>query len=137
MSDADAIAGGLDALVGQLQRLQLQAAQQYQSVVDALLRSGSRDVQQIEHTLDGLLDFCGHAPVLEMYRRLCRHYWDIDSAATADCVKAYRERWDSEEDGGQRDRRAEAVFGLPGHRPRLAGFGACTLEPAAGQAPVP
>ena len=57
MSDADAIAGGQDALVGQLQRLQLQAAQQYEPVVDALLRTGSRDVQQIEHTLDGLLDF--------------------------------------------------------------------------------
>ena len=100
MSDADAIAGGLDALVGQLQRLQLQAAQQYQPVVDALLRNSSRDVKQIEHTLDGLLDFCGHAPVLELYRRLCRHYWDIDPAATADYVKAYRERWDSEEDRG-------------------------------------
>ena len=100
MSDGNAIASGLDALVGQLQRLQLQAAQQYRPVVDALVRSGSRDVQQIEHTLDGLLDFCGHAPVLELYRRLC-HYWDIDSAATADYVKAYRERWDSEEEGGQ------------------------------------
>ena len=101
MSDADAIAGRLEALVGQLQRLQLQAAQLYQPVVDALLRAGSRDVQQIEHTLDGLLDFCGHAPVLEMYRRLCRHYWDIDPAATSEYVKAYRERWDSEDDGGQ------------------------------------
>ena len=101
MSDADAIAGGLDALVGQLQRLQLQAAQQYQPVVNALLRSGSRDVQQIEHTLDGLLDFCGHAPVLEMHRRLCRHYWDIDPAATSEYVKAYRVRWDGEDDGGR------------------------------------
>ena len=100
MSDGNAIASGLDALVGQLQRLQLQAAQQYQPVVEALLRTGSRDVQQIEHTLDGLLDFCGHAPVLAMYRRLCSHYWDIDPAATADYVKAYREQWDSEEDGG-------------------------------------
>ena len=99
MSDGNAIASGLDALVGQLQRLQLQAAQQYQPVVEALLCTGSRDVQQIEHTLDGLLDFCGHAPVLAMYRRLCRHYWDIDPAATADYVKAYRERSDSEEDG--------------------------------------
>lgn len=99
MSEFDAIAGGLDTFVGQLQQLQLQAAQQYQPVVDALVRTGSRDVQQIEHTLDGLLDFCGHAPVLEMYRRLCRHYWDIDPAATAYYVKAYRERWDSEDDG--------------------------------------
>jgi len=99
VSEFDAIAGGLDAFVGQLQQLQLQAAQQYQPVVDALVRTGSRDVQQIEHTLDGMLDFCGHAPVLEMYRRLCRHYWDIDPEATAYYVRAYRERWDSEEGG--------------------------------------
>ena len=101
MRNADAIDGGLDALVGRLQRLQLQAAQQYQPIVDALVRTGSRDVQQIEHTLDGLLDFCGHGPVLEIYRRLCRHYWDIDSAATSEYVNAYRERWDGEDDGGQ------------------------------------
>jgi len=100
VSDGNAIASGLDALVRQLQRLQLQAAQQYEPVVNALLHTGSRDVQQIEHVLDGLLDFCGHGPVLEMYRRLCRHYWDIDPAATADYVKAYRERWDNEEEGG-------------------------------------
>ena len=100
MSGGDVSHGELDALVGQLQLLQVRAAHQYQPVVDALLRSGSRDVQQLEHTLDGLLDFCGHAPVLALYRRLCRHYWDIDPAATADYVKAYREQWDSEEDGG-------------------------------------
>lgn len=100
MSDGNVSISELDSLVGQLRRLQLHAAQQYQPVVDALLRSGSRDVQQIEHTLDGLLDFCGHGPVLAMYRRLCRHYWDIDPTATADYVKAYRERWNSEEDGG-------------------------------------
>ena len=101
MSEFDAIAGGLDAFVGQLQQLQLQAAQQYQPVVDALVRTGSRDVQQIEHTLDGLLDFCGHETVLQMYKQLCRHYWDIDPVATAEYVNAYREYWDSEEHGGQ------------------------------------
>jgi hypothetical protein len=100
VSDGDVSHGELEALLGQVQQLQLQAARQYQPVVDELLRTGSRDVRQIEHTLDGLLDFCGHAPVLAMYRRLCRHYWDIDPAATADYIKAYRERWDNEEVGG-------------------------------------
>ncbi len=99
MSDGDVSHGELDALLGQVQQLQEQAARQYPPVVDDLLRTGSRDVQQIERTLDGLLDFCGHAPVLAMYRRLCRHYWDIDPVATADYIKAYRERWDSGDDG--------------------------------------
>lgn len=99
MSKGDVSQGELDALLGQVQRLQLQAARQYQPVVDELLRTGSRDEQQIKRTLEGLLDFCGHAPVLAMYRRLCRHYWDIDPAATVDYIKAYREQWDSEDDG--------------------------------------
>jgi hypothetical protein len=100
MSDGDVSHGELDALLGQMQQLQEQAARQYQPVVEVLLRTGSRDVQQIERTLDGLLDFCGYAPVLEMYRRLCRHYWDIDPDAAADYIKAYRERWDSENGEG-------------------------------------
>jgi hypothetical protein len=36
---------------------------------------------------------------LELFRRLCRHYWDIDPAATAGYVHAYREMWDSDEPG--------------------------------------
>jgi hypothetical protein len=65
------------------------------------LRSRSRDTRHIEHTLDGLLDFGGHEPVLQMYKQLCRHYWDIDPAATADYVNAYRQYWDSDEPGGR------------------------------------
>ena len=61
------------------------------------LKTPTPDAKQIEHTLDCLLDFCGHEPVLQLYKRLCRHYWDIDPAATADYIKAYREHWLSEE----------------------------------------
>lgn len=82
-----------------LRDIQRQAAQQYQPVVDDILRTRSRDTQHIEHTLDRLLDFCGDEAVLQMYKKLCRHYLEIDPAATADYVKAYREYWDSEESG--------------------------------------
>ena len=68
-----------------------------------ILRTGSRDARHIECTLDGLLDFCGHEPVLEIYKQLCRHYWAIDPAAAADYIHAYRERWDGDEQGGQGD----------------------------------
>jgi hypothetical protein len=33
--------------------------------------------------------------------RLCRHYWAIDPAATADYINAYREYWDSDAPEGQ------------------------------------
>lgn len=99
MSDDDMQA--IRTLAGSMRDLQRQAAQAYLPVVDDILRTRSRDTQRIEHTLDGLLDFCGHEPVLQLYKKLCRHYWDIDPAATADYVNAYREYWDSDEPGGQ------------------------------------
>ena len=100
MKDLDALCESIDAIAGRLADLQRQAAQQYKPLVDDILLSRSRDAKQIEHTLDGLLDFCGQEPVLEMFKQLCRHYWDIDPAATAFYVNAYRQDWDSESDGG-------------------------------------
>jgi hypothetical protein len=86
-------------LVDSMRELEQRAALQYRPVVDDILRTGSRDAHHIEHTLDGMLDFCGHAPVVLMYRQLCRHYWQIDPAATAYYIKTYRERWDAGEKG--------------------------------------
>jgi hypothetical protein len=88
-------------LVDTMRDLQRKAAQQYQPVLDDILRTCSRDAQHIEHTLDRMLDFCGDEAVLQMYKKLCRHYWDIDPAATAYYINAYREYWDSDEQGIQ------------------------------------
>jgi len=87
-------------LARSLRDVEQRAALQYEPVVDDILRASSRDARHIEHTLDGLLDFCGYEPVVLMYRQLCRHYWQIDPAAAVYYVKAYRERWD---DDGQGD----------------------------------
>jgi hypothetical protein len=84
-------------LVRGMRDIEQRAAQQCRPVVDDILRTGSRDAQHIELTLDGLLDFCGHAPVVVLYRQICRHYWQFDQAATAHYINAYRERWDSDE----------------------------------------
>jgi len=101
MSDYDALCKTVGALAGNLRDLQQQAAQQYQPVVDDILLTHSRDIRHIEHTLDRLLDFCGHEPMLRMYKQLCRHYSHIDPAAAADYINAYREYWDSDEAEGQ------------------------------------
>ena len=99
MSDDDMQA--IRTRAGSMRDLQRQAAQAYLPVVDDILRTRSRDTQHIEHTLDGLLDFCGHEPVLQLYKKLCRHYWAIDADATAYYINAYREYWDRDEPGGQ------------------------------------
>ena len=100
MTDDDAMQA-ICTLAGSMRDLQRQAAQQYKPVVDDILLTRSQDIRHIEHTLDRLLDFCGHEPVLRMYKSLCRRYWDIDPAATADYINAYPEYWDSDAQEGQ------------------------------------
>lgn len=90
------------ALARSVRDLDLRAEREYRPVVEAIMRSLSPSAAHIERTLDGLLDFCGHEPVLELYRQLCRRYWVIDPAATADYIRAYRERWADECEGGRR-----------------------------------
>jgi hypothetical protein len=101
MSDHGTLCKTIGALAGDLRDLQQRAAWQFQPVVDDILLTRSRDVRHIEHTLDRLLDFCGHEPVLRMYKQLCRHYSHIDPVATAYYINAYREYWDSDEPEGQ------------------------------------
>ncbi|MDZ4253254.1 MAG: hypothetical protein U1A72_11870 [Sulfuritalea sp.] len=97
MNDYSALLKSTHALARELQELQVVAIAQYTPMVKTLIATGSRDVRQIERTLDGLLDFCSHESALNLYRRLCRHYFDIDPVATASYINAYRERWDSDE----------------------------------------
>ena len=99
MTADDTAPEGIIELIRAVSDLQQQAALQYRPVIDDILRTGSRDARHIERTLDGLLDFCGHEPVLAIYKQLCRHYWAIDPAATADYINPYREWWDSDEQG--------------------------------------
>ena len=66
MSDFDALFESISPIAERMQDHQRQAAQQYKPVVDYILGSGCRDVKQIEHTLDGLFDFCGYEPVLQL-----------------------------------------------------------------------
>lgn len=81
------------SIATRIQLLNDEAHRQYAPIVDEIIRVRSRDVRLIEHTLDGLLDFCGYSPVLSLYKALCRHYHSFDPAATAFYVHACREMW--------------------------------------------
>ena len=65
-----------------------------ESLLKGLLSSGWREPSEVG--LDGLLDFCFDPEALLLYKKLCRHYYAIDLAATAEYVHAYRAMWDSE-----------------------------------------
>ncbi len=89
MSD-EPLLQSIGGLAERLQSLNRQAVREYTPVVESILRC-SRDIRQIEHTLDGLLDFCGYDPALVLFKTLCRHYWEIDPLATTGYVQLYRE----------------------------------------------
>ena len=101
MNDLDTLFQSVSVIAQEIQGLQTLAVAQYTPEVEAIVASRSHDVRQIEQTLDGLLDFCDHDSALQLYRRLCRHYFAIAPAATASHIDAYREMWDSEETEGE------------------------------------
>lgn len=96
MSDYDTLVASVTDIAGQIQDLNRQSVSQYTPIVNNIILTNNRNVSHIEHTLDSLLDFCGYVPALQLYRQLCRYYWDIDPEATTFYVNSYREMWDSE-----------------------------------------
>ena len=86
----------LQTLTADLQALREQGIAALAPVVEELVRSDSRDVQRIEHTLDQLLDLACLPEGLALFKTLCRHHWALDPQATADYVNMYREMWDDE-----------------------------------------
>jgi hypothetical protein len=97
MNSQDDPFGSIKTLAEERQRLAAFAVQHYTPVVESIISSCSRDIRHIEHTLDGLLDFGFYDPMVELFRKLCRHYYFIDPEAAAYYVLSYREMWDSEE----------------------------------------
>lgn len=94
-----------------MKALQHEAEVVYTPLVEEILRGRSGDLAHIERTLDGLLGFCGDARMLLLYRRLCRHLWDLYPAAAVAYVNFYREMYDPAGEGEWRAQR------LPGRRP--------------------
>lgn len=103
MSDYDALLQSISAMAEDIQALHAVAASQCAPEVNAIIATGSRDARQIEQTLDRLLDHAGHPAGLELFKTLCRYYYPIDPAATADYVHAWRELWDADEMEGSHD----------------------------------
>jgi hypothetical protein len=85
------------------QKLARVAEQQYLAEVEAILKSKSGDSGRIERCLDGMLDFCFDDVMPALYKKLCRHYFDIDPKATVFYVSAYREMWDEQKSGKSED----------------------------------
>jgi hypothetical protein len=98
VSEPDSGFAEIRALAAELHALHRHMAAAYAPIVQDILQRRSRDVQEIEHTLDHLLDCACIPEGLALFKPLCRYYYGINPAATADYVYAYRDMWDSEAD---------------------------------------
>jgi hypothetical protein len=87
----------LSTAMASLQTLHQQAIEALEPTVQDMVRSGCRDAQRIEHTLDQLLNHACTPEGLTLFKTLCRHFWTIDPQATASYIQAYREMWDDDE----------------------------------------
>lgn len=56
-----------------LNKLTDQALAQYTALVDSAVAGHITDERELEHIMDGLLDFGDDLRFLEIYKRLCRH----------------------------------------------------------------
>jgi hypothetical protein len=72
------------------------AYKQNEPLVNKIMASQCKDVNQICYTMDCMLDFCLDDPMLLLYRQLCKYLYTIDENAAISYVNAYRERWDEE-----------------------------------------
>jgi len=78
------------------QNLARQALSEYSVLVENIIVSKTTDQNRIEHTLDGILDFCFDADMLVLFKKLCRYYFTINPQATAFYINTYREMWDND-----------------------------------------
>ena len=78
----------------QIKKLNEIAYNQYKPIVSDLC-SRVASLDEVEHTLDRMLDFCGDDAFLELFKDVCRHYFDIYPEMIAYHVNSYREIWDT------------------------------------------
>ena len=69
---------------------------QYTPLVENIIKAQICDEKQIEHTLDGLLDFACHPEGLKLFKKLCRYSYFINPMSSTEYVMIHREVWGSD-----------------------------------------
>jgi len=94
-SSKHALDSGMKIMAQEMLRITSKATVSYAPVVDDIIVSGCKDRRHIEAALDGMLDFCWDKTMLELFRKLCKYYYNINPQSTSEYILAYRELWDS------------------------------------------
>ena len=84
-------------MASDLRRLAIDAERIYGPEIETIVCTRCRDCSRIEQALDGLLGFCYEESMVNLFRKLCRHYFELNPQATVDYVHAYRDMWDNKD----------------------------------------
>ena len=92
-----ALIESLSGAASSLRLLAQQAVGIYENEVSNIIHSKSTDAEQIEQTLEKMLNFCFDPSMLLVFKKLCRYYFEINRHATATYIMRYRDLWDTED----------------------------------------
>lgn len=92
----DALIESLSEIAKSIVALGETAASVYEPIVNDLINSRCKDHMEIQRTMDYLLDFGGNPAVLRLFKKLCRYYYPLGPAATAEYIGFYLEQWEPE-----------------------------------------
>lgn len=98
MGSHDKLLKDIKETVGRISELYDLAFDQYSRAVDEILAYRLTDEKQIEHILDGILDFGDDQRFLELSRKLCRHIYFQYPQLVGDFVYMYRLLFEEKED---------------------------------------
>lgn len=92
----DKLMNKLRSLIDSRADLAKDAYRLYKPKVENLIASKTKNKNEIERLLDGLLDFCFDDGVLTLYRRVCKYYFTISPENTVSYIEYYKEMYDPE-----------------------------------------
>lgn len=81
-----------------LNKLTDQALAQYTALVDSAVAGHITDERELEHIMDGLLDFGDDLRFLEIYKRLCRHIFYKHPQMVGEHIYLWRMQFDTKDE---------------------------------------
>lgn len=88
----------IDEVVKRIKGLYDLAYTQYSHAVDEVISGRLTDEKQIEHILDGIIDFGDDLRFLELSKRLCRHIYYENPQLVGSFVHMFRALFEEKED---------------------------------------
>ena len=98
VDNQDKLLEDIEMIVGKIKELHDLAYVQYSHLVDVVLEGALTDEKQIEHILDGILDFGDDLRFLDLSKKLCRHIYYQYPQLVGNFVHMYRAMFEEKED---------------------------------------